>query len=160
MKKENKTNTVYTSLIYKLCAIEANIEYFLTFYSKENLVTTEEYLKYYNNTSSKGKLKESIREMFKSNKCISRVTVYHSMMGAVNVDFNHLENIDGHANPDLPVAKWFFDVTVQKLLTTFHIEIEEAHAQLKSATTERKAKSILKGLEQTLQKKYLYFYHV
>ena len=159
MRKSRK-NRVYDSIIHKLYALEATIHYFLTNYSKDNLVTTEEYIKYYNNTSSKGKLKESVREMFKSNKCISRVTVHHSMMGTVNIDFNRLENIDGHANPDIPVAKWFFDMTVQKLMIELDVEIEEAFALLASATTERKAKSILKSLEKTLLEKYLYFYHV
>lgn len=159
MRKSRK-NRVYDSIIHKLYALEATIHYFLTNYSKDNLVTTEEYIKYYNNTSSKGKLKESVREMFKSNKCISRVTVHHSMMGAVNIDFNRLENIDGHANPDIPVAKWFFDMTVQKLMIELDAEMEEAFSTLASATTERKAKSILKSLEKTLLEKYIYFYHV
>lgn len=159
MKKSPK-NSVYGSIIHKLYAIETLIQYFLTNYSKDNLVTTEEYVKYYNNFSSKGKLKESVREMFKSNKCISRVTVYHSMMGAVNVDFNSLENIDGHANPDIPVAKWFFDATIQNLLIELDVDMAEAYTLLGLATTERKAKSIVKTLEQTLLKKYIYFYHV
>lgn len=159
MRKSRNTNSIYASYMHKLCAIESNIEYFLTNYSKDRLVTTEEYIQYYNNFSSKGKLKESIREMFKSNKCISRVTVHHSMMGTVNVDFNRLENIDGHANPDIPVAKWYFDVTIQKLLLEFYLEMEEAHALLKTATTTRKAVSILKDLEKTLLEKYMYFYY-